>query len=60
MACKNAIAGPAYPNDGTTDPNQYTSKLNGTTNQLGAMVALKVMLTAQPKRSGAGTRWILA
>jgi RHS repeat-associated protein len=37
------IHNPAYPADDVTSSNKYTSKLNGTTNQLGATLALKVM-----------------
>jgi RHS repeat-associated protein len=37
------IQNPAYPADDVTNPNNYTSKLNGIENQLGAALALKVM-----------------
>jgi RHS repeat-associated protein len=37
------INSPDYPADNTTTPNQYTSKLVGHINQLGATLALKVM-----------------
>ncbi len=39
-----SIVSPDYPADPTTSPNTYTSKLDGIANQLGATLALKVMV----------------
>jgi RHS repeat-associated protein len=38
-----SILNPAYPADGTTDPNKYTSRLVGNGKKTGATIGLKVM-----------------
>lgn len=40
---RSTIANPSYPNDPTTNPNNFVSKLDGVNKQLGATLALKVM-----------------